>query len=292
MPAETATPAQIILVITTALIFIAGVVLLWIWELGPVARRTPQYSRVRPISASWYYFAAMCVFVLFAGFFTQALFTQCYRWLLPEASLRDGFAQLLAGGVFDIGAIGAVIYARRFLRTLEYLPRIAVLAHAAPKPAAPLSIGKGVLVGVGVFLIARAVFLPVAFLWDGFLKLAGIDAADQDLIGVFRDEASPLRIGIMAFVAIVIAPVTEEMIFRGGLFGYLRTRMQRLLALLVVSFLFAFVHLNLRTFPLLFVFSVILCIAYERTGRLAVPIVAHALLNLTTIGMILLGIAA
>ncbi len=289
MPADST--ALIAVSIMTVIICLAGLILLWFWELSPAARTTPQYSRVRQISASWYYFAAMCIFVLFAGFFVQALFTQCYKWIQPEASLRDGFIQLLSGGVFDIGAIAAVLYARRFLFTIEHLPRIAIIAHAQPRPAPPVSIGKGVLVGVGVFCIARAVFIPVAFLWDGFLKIAGIDAVDQDLIQVFRDETSPARIAIMAFVAIIIAPVTEEMIFRGGLFGYIRTRMQRLLALLIVSFLFAFVHLNLRTFPLLFVFSVILCIAYERTGRLTVPIIAHALLNLSTIGLIVLGLA-
>jgi membrane protease YdiL (CAAX protease family) len=287
----TTTTANIALAIATIIIVLAGAFLLWHWELGPAARRTPQYSRVRQISASWYYFAAMCAFVLLAGFLAQALFMQCHGWLYPETPSSSGFVQMLAGGIFDAGAIAAVLYARRFLFAIEHLPRLAVIAHAAPKPAPPIPPAKAILAGIGVFCIARTVFIPVAFLWDQFLKLARIDALDQDLIQVFRDEPSPARIATMTIIATIVAPVAEEMLFRGGLFGYIRTRAQRLSALLAVSFIFALVHLNLRSFPLLLVFSITLCIAYERTGRLTTPIIAHALLNLSTIGLILLDLA-
>lgn len=293
MPAETAIPAatQIALYITTGLVCLAGALLLWHWELGPVARKTPQYSRVRPISASWFYFAAMCIFVIFAAFFVQILFAQCWQWFLPDAPMNTGYFQMLAQGVFNIGAIAAMLYARRFLLTIERLPRIAVIAHAQPKPAPPISPAKAVLAGIGVFCIARAAFVPVAFLWDLFLKFVRIDAPEQNLIGLFRDEPSVMRVVMMTLIAVVVVPIAEEMAFRGGLFGYIRTRTQRLIALIIPSFVFALVHGNLRTFPLLFLFAVILSIAYERTGRLSVPIIAHALLNLSTIALILLGLA-
>jgi membrane protease YdiL (CAAX protease family) len=291
MPAQPATAATALLAAATIAIALAGAYLLWHWELGPAARRAPQYSRVRQISASWYYFVAMCLFVFFAGLFAQALFMQCYTWLHPETPPDSDYVQMLAGGIFDLAAIAAVLYARRFLLAIEHLPRLAIIAHAAPKPAPPISPAKAILAGIGVFCIARTLFIPIALLWDGFLKLAGIDARDQDLIQVFRDEPSPARVALMTLTATLIAPIAEEMLFRGGLFGYIRTRAQRIVALLAVSLTFALVHRNLRGFPLLLVFSIILCIAYERTGRLTTPIIAHALLNLSTIALILLGLA-
>ncbi|MDF9827544.1 membrane protease YdiL (CAAX protease family) [Ereboglobus sp. PH5-10] len=291
MPASTDASTPVSLIITMSAICIAGLFLLWHWELGPTARKTVQYSRVRHIAASWPYFAAMCILVVFAAFFAQSLFVQCCKWIHSDFSLNNGFNQMLSQGAFDIGAIAAVLYARRFLLVMERLPRLAILAHAQPKPAKPIPLLQAILVGIGVFCIARTVFIPVAFAWDWLLDRAGAEAASQDLVQIFINETSPARIAALAFIAVVIAPVTEEAIFRGGLFGYIRTRTQRLIALIIPSFVFALVHFNLRVFPLLFIFGVILSVSYERTGRLTVPIIAHALLNLSTILTILLGLA-
>lgn len=290
MSDQPATLEQIALYITTGLVILAGAFLLWHWELGPVARRTPQYSRVRAISASWYYFAVMCIFVIFAAFFAQVIFAQCWRWLHPGAPLNAGYFQILAQGAFNIGAIAAMLYARRFLLTIERLPRLAIIAHVQPKPAPPISPANAVLAGIGVFCIARAIFIPIALVWDLLLKYLRLDAPEQDLVALFRNEPSIMRIVLMTAVAIIIAPVAEEIAFRGGLFGYIRTRTRRLVALIIPSLLFAIVHGNLRSFPLLFIFAVILSIAYERTGRISVPIIAHALLNASTIALILLGL--
>lgn len=283
---STATIVNIVAVVMC----LAGAYLLWIWELGPAARRAPYYLRVRHIAAGWPYFLPVCLFVLIAAFFAQALTLQCLAWFAPGIPLTDPFASILATAALDLGAIAAVIYARRFLRTLENLPRLALIARAYPQPAPALPLLKAALVGVGAFLISRAIFVPVALAWDWLLNLVGIEAAEQDLVGFFRDETSVARLVALSFIAVVIAPVAEEMVFRGGLFGYLRTRMHRSFAVMIPSLLFGLVHGNLRAFPLLVILGMINSVAYERTGRLATPIIVHALVNLTSIVVILLGI--
>lgn len=283
-------PTTAIVNTVTIALCLAGVYLLWIWELSPAARRAPHYLRVRHIAAGWPYFLPVCFFVLIAAFFAQALTLQCLAWFVPGIPLTDPFASIIATAALDLGAIAAALYARRFLRTLENLPRIALIAHTYPQPAPALPILKAALVGVGAFLIARAIFIPVALAWDWLLNLAGIDAAEQDLVGFFRDETSVARLAALSIVAIVIAPAAEEMVFRGGLFGYLRTRMHRSFAVLIPSILFGLVHGNLRSFPLLVILGMINSVAYERTGRLTTPIVVHALVNLSTIAILLLGI--
>ena len=90
--------------------------------------------------------------------------------------------------------------------------------------------------------------------------------------------------------SVVVAPVTEELIFRRGLFRWLRTRLPRPAALLLPAVLFAALHANLASFPALVVLGVIFSLAYERTGRIGTSIVAHALFNLHTILLVLAGV--
>jgi len=109
---------------------------------------------------------------------------------------------------------------------------------------------------------------------------------------VLRGEHSLARLVAMVFVTIVVAPVWEEIVFRGALFGYLRTRLPRVLAFVAPALIFALAHLDqgARFFAPLFVFALIHCKAYERTGRIGVVIVSHALFNLTTIALVLSGV--
>jgi membrane protease YdiL (CAAX protease family) len=49
-------------------------------------------------------------------------------------------------------------------------------------------------------------------------------------------------------------------------------------------------HGNLVAFGPLFALGLVFAIAYERTGRIAVPIIAHGLFNLNTVVLLLAGI--
>ena len=94
---------------------------------------------------------------------------------------------------------------------------------------------------------------------------------------------------LSVFISLVIlAPVTEEIIMRGYLFGNLRPRMSFLWATLITSLVFASAHLlgGERGAPLLwiagidtFVLSVVLCYLRQKTGRLWAGIGLHALKN-------------
>ena len=295
MPSETATtaltPAHIILIIVTAAVCLAGLILLWRWELSPTARRKPHYFRVRHIAAPWPYFVVACAFVLITAFFAYSLLAFCCKRLWPELLQLPGYAGMLFMAALDIGAIAAVLHARRFLHALENMPRIAILARIHPRPAPAITLPQAILAGIGTFCVARALFVPLAFAWDRLLELLRVASGEQDLIELFRNETSATRVAVMIVIVVVIAPIAEEMVFRGGLYGYLRTRVHRQFALVLPSLVFALLHGNIQVFPLLFLFGVILSIAYERTGRLIVPIIAHALLNASTIVLILLGLS-
>ena len=69
---------------------------------------------------------------------------------------------------------------------------------------------------------------------------------------------------MVAFAALVIlAPIAEELIFRGYLYGKLRTRLSAIPAIILVSVLFGFMHGQWNVGIVVGVMSIFLCIARE-----------------------------
>jgi membrane protease YdiL (CAAX protease family) len=77
----------------------------------------------------------------------------------------------------------------------------------------------------------------------------------------------------------VIAPVVEEVLFRGILYEAVKQWASPRAALLGSSLLFAGIHLSKMTFIPLFFFALVMVALYEKSGRLIAPIVAHSCFN-------------
>ena len=113
-------------------------------------------------------------------------------------------------------------------------------------------------------------------------RVAGEETEPQELIKYFIDAAQHLnwwRLLLSAGMAVLIAPVTEELIFRGYIYGVLRRYLGAVPGLLIASVLFAAIHMNGPAFAPLFVLGVCLTLAYEATGSLLTPMLMHALFN-------------
>jgi len=80
--------------------------------------------------------------------------------------------------------------------------------------------------------------------------------------------------------AVVLAPLAEELFFRGLLQSLLRNFMSPWAAIVISSFLFALMHFAvIRSVPPLLLFGLVLGYTYEHRGRLLAPIAIHALFN-------------
>lgn len=96
-----------------------------------------------------------------------------------------------------------------------------------------------------------------------------------------------------SFVMIVIlAPLVEELLFRGWIFGSLRARFSAGATILGTTFLFAVVHVDQTgLYPVaVLVPGFILGVIRERTGSTKAAVLAHAIYNL--VGWVLLVLAA
>jgi membrane protease YdiL (CAAX protease family) len=134
-----------------------------------------------------------------------------------------------------------------------------------------------------VFLLAAYPLIGlVAALAQKFMKT---EIEPQELVRFFveaQQEANFSSIVSTIFLGVVLAPVAEEVIFRGYLHGVTKRYAGVFAATVFNSALFAAIHLDHGALPALFVLAVCLTVAYEATGSLLVSISMHALFNLIT----------
>lgn len=110
----------------------------------------------------------------------------------------------------------------------------------------------------------------------------------QEPVRMLRDSESTLHLALTILMACVAAPVAEELLFRGYMYGTLRRLTHPVFAAVVVGGLFAVVHSNLPALLPLWVFSLLLCLAYEITGCLWVAVGMHSFFNAANIVLMMM----
>lgn len=255
-----------------------GLCLLWRVVLSPRARAGVQPSLLAPWDGNGSdllgYLISVILGVIAVSFAARVLL-QRYFW--------DETHRLLIGGVaFQLGLLAGIAAFHFAWKPLG--------SGLRAEPARTLAYGF-----VSFLLVLPAVY-AATIAWQSLLGALGVPVENQDTVKLFEGLHSwPLRV-VFSLLAIVVAPFTEEMIFRAGLFRFFRGRMPHWLAVVASSVLFGACHLiqspieNLPEFLPLVVLGCILSVAYERTGRIGTTIVAHALFNLNTIVILLAGL--
>jgi len=86
---------------------------------------------------------------------------------------------------------------------------------------------------------------------------------------------------IQILLIVIAAPISEEVCFRGMLFGGLRERLPRLAAALISAAIFGALHAltGISAVPPLIAFGFVLALLYEKTGSIVPGIMLHMLNN-------------
>jgi uncharacterized protein len=137
-------------------------------------------------------------------------------------------------------------------------------------------IGWGILATIGAGLVGSAIVY--------LLQLVGIEAEPQA-----AEQALALIEPWLAVLAIVVlAPIAEEVFFRGVVFNALLREGGRRWAYIGSSALFAVIHLDPVAMLPLFLLGLALSWVYQRSGNLLAPIVMHATVNGIAVAIVLL----
>ena len=120
-------------------------------------------------------------------------------------------------------------------------------------------------------------------------RLAGIDLSDQDLVKVVTSNTlSPGGKAILYSFLLLEAPLLEEPLFRGAIFGGFSRIMPVWAAMALSGFLFAFIHVNAATFIPLWFLGIAFAWLYVRTGTLLAPMAVHFTFNAVNLALCLL----
>ncbi len=134
----------------------------------------------------------------------------------------------------------------------------------------------------GFRLPTRAYFwtIPVGLMTVYAVTIAHemvVNPREQDIVGQF--PRTPAGIALFVVLAVVLAPLFEEVFFRGFLFRGLSASWGWMAGALVSSGVFGIAHAQLDVFVPLFALGLVLAWVYQRTGSLWTSISLHALFN-------------
>ena len=128
-----------------------------------------------------------------------------------------------------------------------------------------------------------AIFIQtMLFPLDSLLNV--VNSIPLPLLDVVTGTNDPLLFIFEMFSAIIIAPISEELFFRGVLFNRLKIRKGFVFGLVVSSVIFGLCHFNYPDHISHIIYTCImgmtLCILYSRTDNLLLNMVVHSAYNL------------
>ncbi|HKH17111.1 MAG TPA: CPBP family glutamic-type intramembrane protease [Solirubrobacteraceae bacterium] len=219
----------------------------------------------------WAPFAAMLATLIVAvvGVGVLALFVE----LAGVETVDDTPPGVTIGGTYvqDLALIGSAL----------------LLARLLDPPATPAKFGLRLTrlrPAIGWTVLAWVGFFAFVMVWSLAL---GIDEND-DLPEELGVDGSTAALVAVSLLVCVLAPIAEELFFRGFCFTALRRTLGMLPAAGLTGIIFGAIHLGgteIEFIAPLMVFGFILCLLYVWTGSLLPCIVLHALNNALALGV-------
>ncbi len=280
-------------------LFVWGAVIWWRFQF---ASSTAEYRRCRlpatHISLSEFVFK---VIVLLVGAFVGAAIGSWFAGRVPGGLKADpARVTFIAGIGFDLGGLIALLIFRRTPAwvlpsnrslPLEYLTGNAGMAPPPTPDTAPRIAEKDVFkAGLYTYLAATMAVVVVQQIWFFVLDKLHVEAPRQPVIDLLKGTHTTAILVMAGLLAVVVAPILEELVFRAGIFRFGKQVLPRWAAFMLSAVTFGLAHASVSACVPLVVFAYILALSYERTGRIAVTMIAHALFNLTSLVLLVAGL--
>ncbi len=190
--------------------------------------------------------------------------------MIPSRSVNMGTRDLLLNVLFSIGL---VLFLGAFLRFRGF-------DIGSRAGLSKTSFGRALSTG---FVLLLAAYPLIAITDELIQRFTGIGTGKQEIIELFSNSGTIGQRIMIIVVAVAIAPIAEEFIFRFFLYGLVRRYFGKAAGLFVNSLIFAAVHAHLPSFGPLFVLGGCFTLAYEWSGSILVSMTMHALFNSATL---------
>ena len=138
------------------------------------------------------------------------------------------------------------------------------------------SLKRAVSTGIILLLAATPLILLAEVLTQ---NLFGSGSSRQEIVDLFNSSQTMQQRVMIIVLAVVVAPMSEEFIFRFFIYGVVRRYFGIAVGLLFNAALFAAAHNHLPSAAPLFVLGGCFTLAYEWSGSILVSMAMHALFN-------------
>jgi len=202
------------------------------------------------------------------------------------------FSSLLVGraGIMDAFTQDGAVIVLTAVIMLQYLPALIVALWWARSHGATFADtfsfrGFNVLPGIGIAVGLSLAGRGFGMWYVSATRMLGIDApTTPDVTHLFPLTA--VGIAATVLVAVIIAPIAEEALFRGVLFAGLRDRLGFVSGMIISAAIFAGVHFSLYQFAPLFMLGLMLAYLVTKTRSIWPSIVCHAMFNGVAVGLL------
>ena len=131
-------------------------------------------------------------------------------------------------------------------------------------------------------------FLPVIFIMSFLCKLMLFEYEEQKMVVEIKKNFYN-NLFFNFFLIIIVAPIIEEIVFRGLFYKTLKNFIPFVQASIISSLIFAIIHENILSLTILFLLSLYLTYIYERTNSILYPILTHSIFNFLNLLLIYIG---
>ena len=284
MQADPQVDAPLIVASLSILLILVSSLALWIRHIQKSDSIIEQVPGTPAWPVGWVNFGifvcAMIIFIYMAQIAASLLFFEAPAVAegLPELT---PWLAVLAVLSLQLPMLAVFYGARRFYPGL----------YASRLNNTKLSIFTSFKKALRLFLMLLPGVWIAALLWakvlSGFEEFGLIeDLEQQDLVTLFQGGGDPIAIGLLVIAAVILAPIVEELIFRGCLYRFLKSQTTLLPAQITSGIFFSMIHWNLLSFLPLVLVGIFLARIYEKTGSILVAIWFHAFFNAFSLSML------
>ncbi len=194
--------------------------------------------------------------------------------LAPGVDLTNAIILFVLNGLVQATfLIGPVYIARRVLRELDIIPRLRavlqVLSFRGFRASTALPL---------VLLCFLAIF-GINWLYQLIIDTAHLKLQTNDQIVLQLGKVAPMIMYSLLLLAVFVAPVCEEVLFRGFMFAGFMRYMPLGWAIFLSALIFAAVHADPASFPVLLCIGILLAFLRWHTRSIWPGILLHLLNN-------------
>ncbi len=242
-------------------------------------------------------FSRLGVFLLIIGMVVTFFMSQLVGIYIAGKLLLPGADKLSVGNIFFFGSSNGTIVSASIIISGGLLTVVSLLIirlkggnfrqYLALTPFS-LAVGGGILGLLLVFMIGSQ---ALTYLLDKS-PLVFVDPLYQSVSSVW----------LLVFAMVIVAPLYEELVFRGILWSAIAEQFSRssylgqsgaVIASIITSFIFAAIHLQYGLYEIstIVVLALIFCYARIKSGSLVLPMLLHIINNAVAMGQYLLQVA-